>query len=143
MGGGGRRILTLAAQEADIVALAPRVRADGTGLDNADARPAALDQKVAWLREAAGARFGALELNMLAFATAVRPDRRAAAERIAPYFQASVELCLETPFLLIGTADQIVEQLQASRARYGISYVAVFEDSLDTFAPVVARLAGS
>jgi hypothetical protein len=125
------------------VALAPRVRADGAGLDNADALPAALDQKVAWVRAAAGARFGTLELNMLSFATMVTDDRRAAAEQVAQQFQAPVDLVLETPFVLLGTADAIAAQLQASRARYGISYVAIFEDSLEAFAPVVARLAGT
>jgi hypothetical protein len=80
---------------------------------------------------------------MLSVATMVTDDRRAAAEQVAQQFQAPVDLVLETPFVLLGTADAIAAQLQASRARYGISYVAIFEDSLEAFAPVVARLAGT
>ena len=102
----------------------------------------ALDEQVAWVRQAAGDRFAALELNMLAFATIVTPDRQAAAEQVAQQFQVPVDLALATPYLLLGTEEQIVAQLQANRARFGVSYVAIFEDSMDAFAPVVARLAG-
>jgi hypothetical protein len=49
---------------------------------------------------------------------------------------------LETPFVLLGSVDEIVEQLIARRARWGISYYVIFEPSIDAFAPVVARLAG-
>ncbi|HLH24801.1 MAG TPA: TIGR03621 family F420-dependent LLM class oxidoreductase [Chloroflexota bacterium] len=143
VGGGGRRILTLAAREADIVSLAPRVRADGTRLDALDATPEALARKIAWVRQAAGERFAALELNLLALATAVTPDRRAAAAQVASRFGAPVDLVLATPHLLLGTIDEIAAQLQSTRARYGISYVVVFEDVMDAFAPVVARLAGT
>ncbi len=143
IGGGGRRMLELAAREADIVALAPRVRADGSGLDVPDASAAALDRKVRWVREAAGARFAAVELNLLAFVTRVTGDRRAEAERVAAQFEAPVDLVLETPHLLLGTEDELVVQLEGQRARYGISYVVVFEDSLNAFAPVVARLGGT
>jgi probable F420-dependent oxidoreductase len=143
VGGGGRRILTLAAREAAIVGLAPRVQADGTRLDADDARPAALARKIEWVREAAGPRAAALELNLLSLATAVTPDRQAAAEEFARRFEAPVDILLETPHVLLGTVEEIAAQVQASRARYGISYVVVFEDVMEAFAPVVARLAGT
>jgi hypothetical protein len=44
--------------------------------------------------------------------------------------------------VLVGTVDQIAEDLQARRTRWGISYYVIFEPYMDAFAPVVARLAG-
>jgi hypothetical protein len=44
--------------------------------------------------------------------------------------------------LLIGSIDQICEDLQVRRERFGISYISVFEHSLEVLAPVIARLAG-
>jgi len=46
------------------------------------------------------------------------------------------------PYVLIGTVDEIIENIQARRERWGISYYAIFEPYVDAFAPVVARLAG-
>jgi hypothetical protein len=46
----------------------------------------------------------------------------------------------ETPYLLIGTVDEIVAILQSRRDRWGISYVVVFEWDMEAFSPVVARL---
>ncbi len=54
----------------------------------------------------------------------------------------STEVILRAPYLLLGTVDQICEDLLARRERYGISYINVFEPSLEALAPVVARLAG-
>ena len=55
----------------------------------------------------------------------------------------SAEQILASPHFLVGTIDQVVADLQMRRERYGISYITVFGDSVDTFSPVVARLAGS
>jgi hypothetical protein len=44
--------------------------------------------------------------------------------------------------VLVGTVDQMVEDLCARRARWGISYYVVHEPYMDAFAPVVTRLAG-
>ena len=54
----------------------------------------------------------------------------------------SREQVLEVPHLLIGTADQICEGLWVRREHFGVSYIAVFEQSMEAFAPVVSRLAG-
>jgi hypothetical protein len=48
----------------------------------------------------------------------------------------------ENPYVLVGTVDQIVQDLCARRARWGISYYVVHEPYMDAFAPVVTRLAG-
>jgi hypothetical protein len=135
-------MLQLAADQADIVGLVPRALASGAGLLRSDAASAAVQRKVDWVREAAGARFDDLELNALVFAVNLTENRQAAAEQIAERFEVSPAVVLDSPHLLVGQVDQIVEELLTNRRRFGISYVTVFGDQIDAFAPVVARLAG-
>jgi probable F420-dependent oxidoreductase len=146
IGGGGQRLLSIAAREADIVGFLPRARADGQGQDIMDATPEALEQKITWVREAAGARFADLELGILVAQVFTTEDREQAAHLIATTLAAgyhvSTEQILQAPYLLIGSIDQICEDLLARRERFGISYITVFEHSLEVLAPVVARLAG-
>jgi probable F420-dependent oxidoreductase len=142
IGGGGRRMLALAAREADIVSIAPRVKADGSRLDVSDALPVATDQKIAWLREVAGERFNDLELNMIVFDAVVTAHQQQAAQPLAERLGLSVEQALEIPHRLFGSVEQISNSLQARRERYGVSYISLFEESMEAMAPVVARLAG-
>jgi probable F420-dependent oxidoreductase len=147
IGGGGRRLLSLAAREADIVGFIPRARPDGGGQDLADATPEALQQKIAWVREAAGARFAELELGLLVAQVITTEDREQAAQFIATTLAAGFDVSsaqiLRAPYLLIGSLDQICADLVSRRERYGISYISIFEQSLEALAPVVARLAGT
>lgn len=143
IGGGGRRTLTLAGCEASIVGLVPRARRDGSGLDLGDLSDAATREKLEWLRAAAGDRFDSLELNALIQAVAVADRRTAAAAQLASRFSVARELVLETPYVLVGTIDEICETIQQRRERYGISYLSVFERDAEAFAPVVARLTGT
>jgi alkanesulfonate monooxygenase SsuD/methylene tetrahydromethanopterin reductase-like flavin-dependent oxidoreductase (luciferase family) len=53
----------------------------------------------------------------------------------------SREQVMQTPHLLVGTVDQIGEQLQEAREEYGISYLVVFDEHMEQFAPIVAHLA--
>lgn len=146
IGGGGQRLLKLAAREADIVGFLPRARPDGKGQDFTDATAQALEEKVAWVREAAGARFDDLELGVLVAQVFTTEDREQAAQFIATTLAAgypvSIDVILQAPYLLIGTIDQICDDLIARRERYGISYISVFENSLEVLAPVIARLSG-
>lgn len=146
IGGGGQRLLSIAAQEADIVGFIPRARPDGKGQEMMDATPEALEQKITWVREAAGARFADLELGVLVAQVITTEDREQAAQFIASTLAAgydvSIEMILQAPYLLLGTIDQICEDLLARRERYGISYINVFEQSLEVLAPVIERLAG-
>ena len=142
IGGGGPRILTLAAREADIVGIVPRTHADGSGLDTADTSPAALDAKVATIRAAAGPRMSRLELNVLVQRALVGDDTSAAIGEVATQWKLTPAQVRESPFVLAGTVDTIVDTLEARRARHGISYITVFEQHLDAFAPVVKRLSG-
>ena len=142
IGGGGQRTLSLAAREAWIVGLVPRARRDGRGLDRADFGEAALRQKIEWVRAVAADRFDALELHALIQAVVVSDQRVAAAEQLAARFGVARELLLESPYVLVGTVDEICASLRERRERYGISYLTVFDRDLETFAPVVGRLAG-
>ena len=143
IGGGGQRTLSLAAREASIVGLVPRARRDGSGLDRADFGEAALRQKIDWVRAAAGERFDTLELHALIQAVVVTDQRVAAAEQLAARFRVARELVLESPYVLVGTVDEICASLRERRDLYGISYLTVFDRDLEAFAPVVERLAGT
>lgn len=147
IGGGGQSLLSLAAREADIVGFLPRARLDGKGQNIADATPEALDEKVGWVRAAAGERFDDLELGVLVAQVFTTQEREQAAQFIANTLAAgydiSIETILQAPYLLIGSVEQICDDLQARRERYGISYITVFENSLEALAPVIEHLAGT
>lgn len=144
IGGNGRRLLTLAAKEADIVGLSGiTFRDGGAERDLSGWRTAGVDQRVQFVREAAGARYERLELNALVQTVVATDNRLLAAEELARRWpQLSPAEILESPYVLIGTVDQQVENLQARRARWGISYYIIFEPYMEALAPVVARLAG-
>ncbi len=146
IGGNGPRLLVLAAREADIVGFSGITFRDrGASSPDVSAwRAAAVDERVRLVREAAGEdRFGRIELNALVQRVIVTEDRHAAAVELARRWpQLSADDILQTPYLLVGTVEQMVEDLEARRQRWGISYYAIHEPYLDDFAPVVAQLAG-
>lgn len=143
IGAGGARMLAIAAREADIVGLLSSSRSDGSGFDLADITAEATGEKIAVLRAEAGDRFPSLELNILLQALIVTGDAAAEAERLSERWDLPPGDILDAPCVLIGTIDQIIETLQARRERFGISYVVTRGEWLETFAPVVARLAGT
>jgi len=142
IGGGGRRLLSFAAKHADIVSILPRSRPDGQGFDVQDAGATAFDEKLGWVREAAGGRFANLELNVLLQAVMETEDRTTVAEMLAGQFKAPVVELLASPLILVGTADQMAADLEARRARFGISYLTVFDRDMEAMAPVIERLKG-
>lgn len=147
IGGGGKRLLSIAAREATIVGFTPIFRGAGGGTDYTDADPAALMQKVEWVRQAAGDRFDELELNILVGEVFTTEEREQAAQFIAATMAPNIpdltpEVILSVPYLLIGSVDQICADLLARREQFGISYITIYERSMEALAPVVARLAG-
>lgn len=143
VGGGGRRILTVAAREADIVGFNATLTAGEVGQAVArTALAARFDERVAWVREAAGDRFEDLELHCNVFVCMVGADPRASAEALAPGFGVTPEEALDVPLVLVGDVDHICHVLEARRRRYGFSYWVVPAGCAEAFAPVVARLAG-
>jgi probable F420-dependent oxidoreductase len=136
LGGRQRRMLGLAAREADIVGLSlldPR----GPG----SPPPPTFAQKVAWVREAAGERFDTLELHVNASLIDVA-DRPAEAEveRVMARTGQTREQVLASPGTLVGSVETVVETLQARREEFGVSYYVVQGRVMDLFARVVARL---
>lgn len=144
VGGGMPRMLRLAGRHADIVGVNPTIP---SGAIDAEAVRSGLadqtDRKLAWVREGAGDRFDDLEINLLNFACIVTDDRRGTAEAVAPAFGLEPDDLLAFPHALIGSVDDIGEAIQERRERWGASYVVVQADAIDSFAPVVARLAGT
>jgi probable F420-dependent oxidoreductase len=144
VGGGGRKLLTLAAREADIIGFTPAARAGEITTDQArETLPATWKQKFAWVRQAAGDRFHDLELQIRYFFAAITDDRRGLAEAAAPAFGISADEALESGVALVGTVDECCDLLVRRREECGVSYIAVGDDQYEAFAPVVSRLAGT
>jgi len=144
LGGGGRRVLTIAGQWADIVGINVDLRA-GTGGPEAapNASPDATRQKVAWVKDAAGARFDDIELNTLIGFAIITDDAQTIVDAMAPTFGLDPSDALHVPLALIGTLDEMGEELQWRREEYGISYFSIEADCWESLAPVVAQLAGT
>ena len=142
IGGGSGRILAVAAREADIVGITTRAHADGSK-DTADLTAAATDQKISWIRDAAGERLAHIELNAVVSDVIVTDDRQGEVDRLASAYGVPPEEILASPLVLIGSTDEMVEQVLERRERYGFSYIVVTEPNMDKLAPVVARLAGA
>jgi probable F420-dependent oxidoreductase len=148
IGGGGRRTLTLAAREAAIVGLAPRIlgeqRADPTSLTWA-----ATEEKIGWVREAAGDRFDDLVFNVYpsTWPIVVTDDLRGEARKVVDRHKSrtGIELSeqdvIDSPHIFIGSVDRFVEKFSELRERLGISSFLLGD--LGDLAPVVERLAGT
>jgi len=144
IGGGGRKILSLAGREADIIGLNIDMRAGFIGEPSGPTATAeSTDEKIGWIRESAGERFDDIEMQVRIHFALVTDDLEGTAEVVSPYFGLTPAQGLETPHALAGTVDQIVETCLARRERFGISYIGLSVDALEMFAPVVARLAGT
>jgi len=109
----------------------------------ADATPEATKRKIGWVKEAAGSRFDEIELNTLIGFVMVTDDRQSVVDAMAPALGIDPTDALHIPLALIGTIDEMVEELEWRRAEYGISYFSVESDAWEALAPVVARLAGT
>lgn len=147
IGGGSRKILEFAGQEADIVSLNFNNRAGMLGPDGmTSGMAAATAKKIDWIKRGAGARFGNIELEIGAYNTIITDHQQPTAAAIAGALGMQPEDILAHPHCLIGSVDYICDELQRRREAYGISYIAVLDDGqnnmVDAFAPVVARLAG-
>ena len=143
VGGGGRKMLTFAAREGDIVHVnynlnEGRINPKLVQTGMADAT----DQKLAWIREAAGDRMDEIELGFTVFFANVTEDRESLAHALAPSMGFEPRDVLEMPHFLIGTIDQIVDDLKHRRDRFGFSDVIVPGEAAEQLAPVVERLAG-
>ena len=144
IGGGGRRVLTFAAQHADIVSINVNLRAGTGGVETAaNATPDETRQKIAWVKEAAGERYDDLELNSLIGFVMITDDAAGLAAQMAPAFGIDPGDVERVPLALVGTLDEMAEELEWRRAEYGISYWSIESDAWETLAPIVSKLAGT
>ncbi|HXQ62942.1 MAG TPA: TIGR03621 family F420-dependent LLM class oxidoreductase [Acidimicrobiales bacterium] len=144
IGGGGRRVLGIAGRRAEIVSINVDLRSGTAGPEAAsNATPDATRRKIGWVKEAAGERFEEIELNTLIGFVMVTDDRQSVVDAMAPALGIDPDDALHIPLALIGTLDQMAEELEWRRREYGISYFSVESDAWETLAPVVARLAGT
>jgi probable F420-dependent oxidoreductase len=149
---GGPRMTRFAAAEADIVAINPATKSNEAWAEQnlADASADAVDRKLKTIREAAGDRYQDIELQIVVPFVVPTDDRDATARAIAdslpsddPSLDLSAETVLASPYVLIGTEDQICDTLVERRERWGLSYYVFNDDSIDAVAPIVARLTGT
>jgi alkanesulfonate monooxygenase SsuD/methylene tetrahydromethanopterin reductase-like flavin-dependent oxidoreductase (luciferase family) len=146
VGGGGRRVLGIGAREAQIVGLAPRAGAAG-GADVASALLPATEEKIGWIREAAGDRLPELEINTYPGLgqPLITDDDRPVLEELSARIAAryGVELAVddlrESPHVFVGSVSYLVEKFRHLRETLGISQIMV--GPIDVLAPVVERLA--
>jgi probable F420-dependent oxidoreductase len=143
IGGGGKRVLSIAAREADIVGINATMSAGVVGPEAFNTMTAeAVDEKVAIVREAAGARFKDIELNVRAFLVNITDDATQAASGIASMLGVEQQMVEQSPFALVGPTSKIIDDLLERRERWGFSYVIVGAEDVESFAPVVAALNG-
>ncbi|MDG2113080.1 MAG: LLM class F420-dependent oxidoreductase, partial [Actinomycetota bacterium] len=132
------------ARHADIVGLNASLHAGSIGTE---AVLSALGERFAerrqWVEEAAGDRYGELELQLNTFMVVVSDDADGLFEQMAPGFGITAEQAKTIPMVLAGTIDGICEQLEHHREMYGTSYIVIHGGEIDVMAPVVARLAGT
>lgn len=144
LGGGGKKMLALAGREADIVHINFNLAEGRTNPKLIHTGMAgATDEKVAWIREAAGSRFDEIELGLTIFRASVTDDRDTVAAAFAPMIEMEPREVLQMPHFLVGTVEQIVEDLEERRARFGVSHIVLPDEAADALAPVVERLAGN
>jgi probable F420-dependent oxidoreductase len=140
IGGGGKRVLTAAAKHASIIGVNPELTSGTAGVEAAKTAIAdRYHERIGWIRDAAGARFADIELQVLIQIEQVVPNREEVFAGVAPMFGITPEEAGRMPIVLVGTVDQICEDLIARREEFGFSYIVLHD--IDAFAPVVARLA--
>jgi probable F420-dependent oxidoreductase len=145
VGGGGPKILALAAREAEIVGVNANLRSgDGNSPDAARSlTSAATDQKLASLRAAAGDGFDELEIQTLVGFVHIAEHTQSIIDAMAQSFGVEPADARMAPVTLVGSEAEIIDLLEQRRERWQMSYVVVPDDAVDACAPIVARLAGT
>ena len=145
IGGGRGQLLSIAAKETDIVGLQMSSTAHGVHSNPARLRLAeTVMEKVRLLQKTAGDRFGDLELSVVATIRLTR-HRATAAEQLAAdrnWTELSSQQVLDMPSVLIGSAEEITDEIRRRREQYAISYYVVSDRSMDAVAPIVKSLSG-
>jgi probable F420-dependent oxidoreductase len=143
LGGGGKRMLTLAGQQGNVVSISTnnstRMREVG-GSTHLGSDVVA--EQISWVRDAAGPRFESIELHIRVFGVAVRPTREEGAEALAAQL-GDPKMLLRSPFVWVGPIEAIHEQMLRYREELGISYYTVSQRHADMVTPLIRRVAGT
>lgn len=140
VGGGGPRVLTLAARKADIVSISnvPFVAHNDAGLSpHAEAR-----RRVGYVSAGAPDRFGHMDIESSPYFTEITDDADSAIAAVASRTGIDPVILRDHPNVLIGSVDHVIDVLQWRREELGVNYVTVQQSQIDAFAPIVARLHG-
>ena len=143
VGGTGDRILRLAAERADIISVAGAFQIKGQPPGTMRIGTAAeADERVRYARQCAGERADHIEWHALTQVVVETRHRRAAAGKLAERFGhlISPDEILQTPFVFIGTIEQMAQQVLGNHDRYGFTYYTIHGPYMDTFAPVIERV---
>ena len=140
IGGHGRRVVGIAARHADIFQFTGLTHGEGGepsagGFGIEDVR-----RRSRWLAEAAGDRLADIERSALVQLVDIGADAGDRMAATAERFEIAADQVEHTPFLLIGSVEQVVDKLERLRDDVGISHY-VIRDA-ESFAPVVDALAG-
>ena len=143
IGGGGPRVLKLAAQLADIVGINPSMK---DGVVNAETishmSAEAVSEKIKIVQSAASSRMQDIELNIRTFLVNIRDSADEAINGTANMLKVDPKMVADSPFALMGPPAKIAEDLLARRERWGLSYIIVGGEDVNSFAPVIQILAG-
>jgi probable F420-dependent oxidoreductase len=144
IGGQGRRLLSFAAREANVISIAPSLSCRQLGaIPPRLSVEHAVDEQLRWICDAAGDRLPAIELSMVASPIAVTTDREAAAERFAKPTGLTPAETLRAPHVWIGETRELCEKLEHHRERWGVSSWAVDVNAIPRLAAVIEQLAGT
>jgi len=143
IGGGGKRVLSYAAREADIIGINGTMTAGVVGPEALSTMTAeSVDEKVAIVAAAGAHRINDIEMNIRTFFVKVTNDRAATVDGISSMFGVSKDMIDASPFALIGSVEECIGQLLERRERWGFSYTIVGAENIDECAPIVAALRG-
>ncbi len=140
IGGHGRRVVALAGQFADIFQFTGLIHGEGGVPTGGGFALAQVAERARWLSEAAGERDSQIERSILVQACSVGPDADAKMDEFVDAFEMERSLLEETPFVLVGSVEQVVDKLERLREALGVSHVTVRD--ADGFAPVISAMAG-
>jgi probable F420-dependent oxidoreductase len=141
LGGAGRRMLTLAAKEADILNFPDRP-SEGVSTAGNAALGLKFEEQMAIVREAAGDRYSRLELSSLCIPRITDRVTETILD-LATLMRTTPQVVMDMPGALVGSVDAIIEKLQANRERFDLSYPVIPGAAMHDMAPIVARLVGT
>jgi probable F420-dependent oxidoreductase len=143
VGGGGRRILSLAARHAQIIGVNTSLAAGVVGPDAlAKAGAGFFDERISWIRASAGEQLAEIELQCLTGLVEIGRGKAELLGPVAAALQVSEAEVDASPLALLGTEDEVVASIEEAYRRFGFSYFVIHEPEIEAFAPIVARLGG-